>query len=193
MSNSSGTRRRRIDVDQYYRMAEVGILGADERVELIDGDILTMPPIGSRHSHAVGALMRALVRALPDSVALVTCQNPMRLSRFSEPQPDLLVLRPKEGGYREAHPSATETLLLMEVSDTTLRYDLGRKLRLYARHEVPEVWVLDLNAERLHMFREPRAFGYESRLVFERGTAVALQALPDVLISWDLALGPRAE
>jgi Uma2 family endonuclease len=149
-----GVTRHRISVDEYYRMAEVGLLAPDARVELIEGEIVDMAPIGSRHGGAVYELTRLLVRAVGDR-AVVLVQGPIRLGRRSEPQPDLALLRPRADGYKRSHPTAADVLLVIEVSDTTLKYDLQTKVPLYARHGITAVWVFDLENKRLRTFRTP--------------------------------------
>jgi Uma2 family endonuclease len=143
-------------------MAEAGVLSPDDRTELIEGEIVDMPPIGSTHADVVRLLTQHLVRAVGDS-AVVSVQLPVRLSRHSEPQPDLALLRPKAEGYRQAHPTADDVPLLIEVSDTTLHYDLGKKARLYAKHGVPEYWVVDLVGSRVWRHRTPSGTGYSER------------------------------
>src|ERR1051325_266182 len=123
-------------------MGKAGILKAGDRVELIEGEIIQMPPIGSRHASCVGRLTRLLVPALRDR-AFVYVQNPVRLDELSEPVPDLAVLKPRPDDYSTGHPRSGDTLLVVEVSDTTLSYDRGRKLPLYARQRVQEVWIVE--------------------------------------------------
>jgi len=152
-------RAHRLSVDEYYRMAEVGLLAPDARVELIEGVIIDMPPIGSRHGWTVAQIVKRLNATVGDT-AEVFSQSALRLGRFSEPQPDVLLLQPRGRAYRKAHPAASDVLLVIEVSDTTLRYDLERKAPLYARHAVPEIWVIDVNRDELHVFRDPQDGGY---------------------------------
>ena len=173
--------RHRITVDEYYRMAEVGLLAEDARVELIEGEIIDMAPIGSRHGAAVDRLARLLHRAVGDQ-AVVRVQGPVRLSRSSEPQPDLALLKPREDFYASGHPAGPDTLLIIEVSDATFRYDSTVKLPLYARHGVPEVWIVDLKGQRLHLFRSPAddRFTDESSVTDPGLTPIA--ALPGVVI-----------
>src|SRR5690606_27227174 len=146
-------RRHRITVDQYHRMGELGWFAEDERTELVDGEIIDMPPIGSRHASVVEHLT-ALLTAVVGNRALVRPQLPIRLGDDSEPQPDVELVRPRADRYRHAHPTATDTLLAIEISDSTLSYDLKVKVPLYARYGVPEAWVIDLEAGRLHRFGE---------------------------------------
>ena len=149
----------RLTVDDYYRMAEVGVLSPDDRTELIEGEIVDMAPIGSVHADVVRMLTKRLVTAFGETAEL-SVQLPVRLSQRSEPQPDIAVLEAKAARYRHAHPSATDVLLLIEVSDTTLRYDLKVKARLYATHGVREYWVVDLVANRVWRHRQPSGTRY---------------------------------
>lgn len=151
--------RHRLDVEAYYKMIEAGILGRNERVELIDGDVIDMNPIGSAHAAITNRLNRLLSRAT-DRRALVSVQNPLRLDAYSEPEPDLMVLRPRDDDYRASHPTAFDVLLLIEVSDTTLAYDRTTKLGLYARHGIPEVWIVDIFGTGVEVFRQPKEGAY---------------------------------
>jgi Uma2 family endonuclease len=152
-------RPHRLTVADYYRMAEVGILAPDARVELIDGEIIDMAPPGSSHAGTVDYLLKVLARAVGDS-ANVRVQNPVRLSRYSEPQPDLALLRPHEDFYRADHPTAEDLLLVVEVAASSLRFDRKKKVPLYARHGVPEVWLVDLGGQRLVRYRSPEQGTY---------------------------------
>lgn len=152
-------RRHRLSVAQYHRMGEAGIFAPDARVELIEGELVEMAPIGTRHASTVNRLNRLLVAATGKQ-AVVTVQNPLRLGDHSEPQPDLLLLRPREDFYAAAHPVATDVLLLIEVADSTARLDREIKLPLYARHGVAEVWIVDLDARLLLVHRDPAGDTY---------------------------------
>ena len=159
----------RLTVDDYYRMAEVGVLSPDDRTELIEGEIIDMAPIGSVHADVVRLLTKRLLPAFGET-AEVSVQLPVRLSQRSEPQPDIAVLKGKAEGYRHAHPSASDVLLLIEVSDTTLRYDLKVKARLYATHGVREYWVVDLLGNRVWRHRQPSGTRYAHISEFTAGT-----------------------
>jgi Uma2 family endonuclease len=148
-----------ISVDEYYRMAEVGLLAPDARVELIEGEIIDMPPIGIDHAGVVNLLTHLFVRAV-DTRAVVQPQVGVRLDLRSEPQPDLAVLAARADFYRGKHPAPEDVLLLVEVSDSTLRYDMDVKVPLYARHGIQQVWVIDLQHGQLHCFRTPRSGQY---------------------------------
>ena len=163
--------RHRFDVDDYYRMAEAGILSAKDRVELIEGEIVDMAPIGSAH----GGTMDCLTSWSPASSPTARCtgrvQGSLRLDRHNEPQPDLMLLRPRADFYRTSHPTAADVLLLVEVADSSLAYDRGPKLALYARHGVPEVWIVDLVGRAVEMCRGPGPEGYAERRRVTEGMA----------------------
>ena len=144
--------RHRITVDEYYQMAQVGLLAHDARVELIEGEIFDMAPIGSRHGGIVSKLGYLLSHAIGDR-AILRVQLPIRLSRSSEPQPDLALVRPLKDFYARSHPTASESLLIIEVSETTPLYDQRVKVPLYARHGIPELWIIDLQHLQMHFFR----------------------------------------
>ena len=155
-------RRHRLTVDDYHQMAEAGILADDDRVELIEGEVLDMSPIGSLHA----ALVRVLARWLSEVAgrhAIVAVQDPIHLDDTNEPQPDVALLKPRADCYASAHPGPADTLLVVEVAESSLAYDLGVKVPLYARHGVPEVWVVDAATRTTHRFRNPAADGYATR------------------------------
>lgn len=145
--------RHRLTVEAYYRMAEAGIFAPEDRVELIEGEVIDMAPQKSRHASVVTELLNRFVLAAGAN-ARVACQVPLRLSARSEPEPDLMLLRPREDRYAGAHPTPADVLLLVEVGDSSARYDREVKLPLYARHGVAEVWLVDLEANRLRFFRQ---------------------------------------
>jgi len=174
-------RRHRYTVGDYQRMGEAGILGADDRVELIEGEIVDMAPIGSAHAGTVDYLVAAFLRAVGDR-AIVRSQNPVVLGSRSAPQPDVLLVRPRSDFYRLAHPVAADVLLAVEVADATLRYDRETKIPLYARHGVPEAWLVDIEASALHVFREPSAEGYLHETRVTDLAAVTVERLPGVTL-----------
>lgn len=174
--------RHRITVDQYYRMGELGWFADDARLELVDGEIIDMPPIGSRHA-SVLEHMSSLLTAVIGARALVRPQLPIRLGDHSEPQPDIALVHPRGDRYRNAHPQAGDTLLLVEISDSTLAYDRKVKVPLYARHGIPETWVVDLQHGQVHRYAKPTGGTYtvtSSTTGFARMRIDALDAEVDL-------------
>lgn len=153
-------RRYRLSADGYERMGEAGILGEDDRVELLEGEIIDMPPIGSPHGGAVKRIANRLVHAIAETEAIVAVQDPLRLSDFSEPEPDIALLKPRDDFYSARHPGPEDVLLLIEVAETSLRYDRDKKLPLYARAGIPECWLVDLSGKALWIYRDPGPEGY---------------------------------
>ncbi|HEX7050479.1 MAG TPA: Uma2 family endonuclease [Longimicrobiales bacterium] len=173
--------RRCFTVDEYYRMTEVGILGADERVELIEGEIVEMASIGSRHAACVNRFTRIFVRGVGEA-ALVAIQNPVRLSDLSEPVPDVAVLRPRPDDYAEAHPGPSDVLLLVEVADSTVSYDRDRKAPLYAVAGIAEYWLVDVVAAAVEVYRRPSAGGYEEVDTYREGDTLRPIAFPELAV-----------
>lgn len=176
-----GSTRHRLSVDDYYRMAESGVLAPDARVELIEGEIFDMAPIGSRHAGAVSWLIKLLATAVHDS-AVPTAQSPVRLSNISEPQPDLMLLRPRQDFYRRSHPTARDVLLLIEVSDSTVRYDREIKIPLYASYGVREVWLVDVEQPELRCYRAPHNGGYLEMTATQAPGLMPIPALEGVSV-----------
>jgi len=181
-------RRYRFTVDQYHRMAEGEIFHPECRVELVDGDIFEMSPIVPWHAGAVNVLTQRFVSGLGDR-AVVHVQNPTELDAHSEPQPDVMLLKPRADFYRHAHPRPEDALLLVEVSDTSLAHDRGRKLHLYARDGVPEVWIVNRRADAIEVFRVPSPEGYREATRVRRGEELAPAAFPDLRLSASDILG----
>ncbi|WP_114313239.1 Uma2 family endonuclease [Thermus caldifontis] len=174
--------RKRFTVEEFHRMAQAGLLGEDDRVELLEGEVWEMSPIGSRHAAAVRRLRRLFTPLEMEGVCLIAVQDPVRLSPFSEPQPDLALLQPRPNLYQEAHPGSEDILLLVDVAEASLAYDLEVKAPLYARHGVLEFWVLDLEGKRLHVFRSPSPEGYQEVQVLVPGAHIAPLAFPSFLL-----------
>ena len=169
--------RRQFTVIEYQRMAQSGILHEDDRLELIDGEILQMSPIGSRHIACVNRLMGNITSQVGQQV-IVSVQNPIQLSDYSEPQPDLALLRAQADFYADALPTAQDTLLVIEVADTSLEYDRDVKIPRYAQANIPEVWLVNVKAERVTVYTQPTEQGYQRMQHFQakeviRGTTVA--------------------
>ncbi|MCB2264201.1 MAG: Uma2 family endonuclease [Candidatus Thiosymbion ectosymbiont of Robbea hypermnestra] len=170
--------------DQYRVMGETGIFHEDDRVELIEGEIIEMSPIGSLHAGTVNRLQTLLMQAVV-ARGIVSTQNPLVLGSFSEPQPDIALLRPRSDFYAEAHPTPEDVLLLVEVAESSLHYDRRVKLPLYARHRIPAVWLVDLPNERLLLFSEPMAHGYRVTETADLRHPLGLPGLPG--LSLDLS------
>ena len=156
-------------------MAEAEVFDPKDRVELVDGEVLEMAPIDSRHAGCVNRLNYLFVSRL-GTRAVVAPQNPVEVDDYSAPQPDLVVLRPRADFYSNAHPAPDDVLLVIEVSNTTLRFDLGRKTDLYLGGGVPEVWVIDVNAEVVHVAMPG------GRRAVGRGESLAPQPFPDLVL-----------
>jgi Uma2 family endonuclease len=175
--------KHHLTVADYHKMGEAGIFKEDARVELINGELFDMPPIGSGHSGIVRILIHIFSRVV-GALALVDVQNPVVLGDDSEPQPDIALLKPRDDFYTRSHPTPEDVLLLIEVADSSTYYDRSIKIPLYARYRIPEVWLIDLPHKRLEVYRSPNT----EHAVYQRfeqyydGT-VSPQLLPDVTIS----------
>ena len=164
-------------------MADSGILGEDDRVELIDGAIIDMAPIGQDHAASVNGLNRTLVMAC-GHLGIVSVQNPLRLDRFNEPQPDFVVFRPRDDSYRTgARPGPEDTLLVVEVADSSLRHDRLVKLPLYARAGIVEVWIVDLRRRTVDVHRDPGPEGYAAVATLGAADSVTLALLPAITVA----------
>jgi Uma2 family endonuclease len=173
------TRKKLFTVDEYYRMAEAGILTPNDRVELIDGEVITMSPIGNRHAGCVAAATHAFSQAFAGRT-VVSVQNPLRLSDYTEPEPDIVLLKPRADFYRTKRMWAEDALLVLEVSDTTFAYDRDVKLPRYAAAAIPEVWIEHLEDDALWVYRDPAGTSYRFSLALKGTDSVSVQALADV-------------
>src|SRR5262249_21192817 len=160
---------------EYYRMADAGILRPTDRVELIEGEVVEMSPIGDRHAIAVNRANMVFARGLGDKV-VVSVQNALRINPYNEPQPDVVLIRAREGFYGIQHPRPDDVILLIEISDTTVRYDRNVKLPIYARSGIREVWIVDLNEKSIHIHREPSNSIYGVVETKTRGESLSPQA-----------------
>ena len=170
---------RLFSVDDYYAMAEAGILTHDERVELIDGEITEMSPIGSRHASAIYSL-EYLVPSQLGGRAIAGAQNPLRLRGHVEVQPDFMILKLRDDFYASSHPGPEDVLLLIEVSDSTLDFDRNVKLEMYANAGIPEVWIANIPERVVEVYTDPVNGVYTNRQVFGLGEDVSPLAFPDV-------------
>ena len=171
----------RLGVDAYHQMIDNGIFDEDDRVELIEGGLRAMRPIKPDHAGKNNRLNRLLNQRVGDA-ALVTVQNPLTLPPHSEPEPDLMLLRPRDDFYERANPTPNDTLLVIEICDSSLRYDQEVKAPLYAAHGVPEVWLVDLQHRRLEIYREPGTDGYRLILRPDATEVVSPVLLPGLRV-----------
>ncbi len=172
-------KQRRFTVDEYHRMGEAGVFSENDRVELLDGRIYVMSPIGSEHASCVDRLTRLFVLRTGND-AVVRVQNPVRLADDSEPEPDLALLEPREDAYASEHPAPASVLLIVEVADTSLAFDRDVKLPLYAEAGIPEVWIVDLENDTVHAYRNPSGNGYATHDACGVDEEVPVKTLPDV-------------
>ncbi len=182
-------KKKLFTVDEYYEMARVGILTESDHVELIEGEIVEMSPIGSRHQAIVDELAYIFFNAVGDRARL-RIQGPLRLADVTEPQPDVQLLTQREDRYVNNHPTQLDALLVVEVADTSLAYDREYKSTVYSMRGVPELWVLDVNSPRLFVMREPAELGYRVIMELEAGDVISPLALPDLSFAVSDLLAP---
>ena len=180
--------KRQFNVTEYNRMAETGILSEDDRVELIEGEIVEMSPIGSRHAACVRRLDALFNRRLGGMVQ-VSAQNPILLDDYSEPEPDIALLKPRSDFYAEAHPLPSEVLLVVEVADTSVEYDRQVKAPLYARAGIPEMWLVNLPEEMILVYTQPENGAYQNHRQFMQGDSFSSTTIPDLTLSIEDILG----
>ncbi|RMG13476.1 MAG: Uma2 family endonuclease [Cyanobacteria bacterium J055] len=173
---------RRITVDEYHRMGELGILNPDERVELIDGQIFNKPMKGTPHSAAVGRTDNLLRNRLSGRV-LVRLQDPVRLNDYSEPEPDIAVVVPNPSFYEDHHPTLEEIYLIIEVADSSLNRDTEFQAVVYGRSGISDYWVLDVTNRQLHVFREPSLEGYRQIMVLSDEDSISPLAFPEIVLA----------
>jgi len=174
--------RRHFSIGEYERMVETGILREDDRVELIEGEILEMSPIGERHAACVRKVNRTLMRLVGDR-SLVSVQSPIAIPEWSEPEPDVALLVPRADFYATGHPEPKHVQVLVEVADSSIDYDLTVKVPLYARAGVKETWVIDLRKREVIVFTNPRLGVYRTRRAFGRGETFETKRVPGLAVS----------
>ena len=182
-------RIRRITVAEYYRMGEAGIFGPEERVELLDGLLIAMPPGGPPHDYGVQRMTSAFYERFAGR-AYISGQAAVTLDRWSEPEPDVMLCTLPHEQYAVAHPKPSQVLLVVEVAASSLRYDAGMKLRAYARRGVREYWIVDVEHSHVDVYREPRGERYTKHERAGRGQSVAPTAFPDDAIAVNDILPP---
>ena len=174
--------------EEFQRMGEAGIFRQDARLELIEGEIIEVSPIGSPHAACVKFLTRLLYSLFGDTF-IVGVQDPVRLNDFSEPQPDVSLLRWRDDDYREKHPTPADVLLVIEVADTTVVKDRTIKVPLYARSDVPEAWLVNIPDERVEVYSEPAGGAYQRAEVFGRGDDARPQTVEGLVVNVGELLG----
>ena len=174
--------RHRLSVEAFHRMIEAGVFKEDDHVELIEGELCQMPPIGPSHAGKNKRLNRLFATQVGEQ-ALVAVQDPLTLPMHSEPQPDLMLLRPRSDFYEHSNPLPADVLLLVEIAETSVQYDRQIKLPLYAGQGIPEVWLLDLARQQLEIYRQPSAEGYQQCLQPPKNQTIAPLALPGLFIN----------
>ena len=179
--------KRTFNVEEYYQMVKAGILKEDDRVELINGEIVTMSPIGSRHAGCVKQLNALLSSQLQES-AIISVQDPIQVDDYSEPEPDLAILKPRPDFYAERHPLPADVQVVIEVADTTLTYDRAVKLPLYAKAGISEVWIINLSENTVEIHTIPQTGIYRKVEFFKAGDCLTSSIFPHLEITADQAL-----
>lgn len=178
---SANPNKHLTNLDEWRRLGEANIFPPNARIELIDGEILDMAPIGFNHSGHLNRINKVFARLIPDEL-ITSIQNPLQLGDLSEPEPDFMLLKPNPDFYSSRHPVADDVLLLIEVADSSLAFDQNQKLRLYALHGIPEYWLLNLNDSSLEVYRQPNGEVYAEKTTLRAGSQVTLSQVPDISI-----------
>jgi Uma2 family endonuclease len=181
-------KRRQFTIQQYRQMLTSGVLQEGDRVELIEGEILEMAAVGSRHTSQVKRLNRIFSTRIAPSI-LISVQDPIELGPRSEPQPDLALLRFQADFYQSAHPQAEDVYLLVEVADTTLEYDRTIKAPMYAQAGIREYWIVNLVDGLIEVYTQPHHQNYQQITRYRRGQTIAIQALPGLVFDVSEILG----
>jgi len=178
----------RLNVSQYHQMSEVGIFSENDKVELINGEIIEMSPIGRRHTACVNRLNSVFSQLLGKKV-IIAVQNPIILNNLSEPEPDIALLQPRADFYESGHPQPQDIFLLIEVADSSLEYDRDVKTPLYASSGITEVWLVDIYEQAIIVYRYPSKNGYSDIQKLSRGEKMSIQAFPEINLVVDDILG----
>lgn len=181
-------KRYPISVQMYHVMAEHGAFAPDERVELFEGEIIDMSPIGSRHARIVDFLNHFL-KTIQRTDVIVRIQNPVILSDLSEPQPDISIVRYRDDFYKDSLPNGSDVLLIIEVSDSSVEFDRSRKTPKYASAGIPEAWLIDLEGERIEVNSMPKETTYGLVRIYQRGEDAVSETIAELKISVDKVLG----
>ncbi|HYW52821.1 MAG TPA: Uma2 family endonuclease [Dongiaceae bacterium] len=188
MAHTAGTTEQLVTVEEFDRMWDSGIIGPEDRVELIEGRLVRREPVNAPHASILLRMMHKLTRTLGD-LAMVTPQLPIVASERSKPFPDIALVRPRDDYYAAKLPVPDDVLAVIEVSHSRLRYDRGEKLRLYARVGVADYWIVDVKKKRIELYRERHDLGYGSVTVAEKGGTVAFSAFPNIVFSVNELVG----
>ena len=175
-------------VDEYYLMAQSGVFAQDDRIELIEGEVIEMSPIGKHHSGCVNRLNKLLNRDIGELV-VVSVQNPISIDHFSEPQPDVALLKPRADFYSNSHPTPTDVLLAIEVAETSVDYDRGVKMALYARAGIPEAWLIVLARDLIEVHSQPKNGKYQKIQRLKRGKTIVSSSVAGLSVKVDDVLG----
>jgi Uma2 family endonuclease len=178
----------RLNVSQYHQMSEAGIFSENDKVELINGEIIEMSPIGRRHTACVNRLNSVFSQLLGKKV-IIAVQNPITLNNLSEPQPDIALLKPRADFYESGHPQPQDVFLLIEVADRSLEYDRDVKIPLYASSGITEVWLVDIYEQVIIVYRYPSENGYSDIQKLSRGEKMSIQAFSEINLVVDDILG----
>lgn len=179
------TPKRRFSVEEYHRLARSGILKEEDKVELVQGEIVEMSPIGPKDASTVTRMVRLLTEIFKDQY-LISPQNPIQLGLDSEPEPDIVILKEKADFYATCHPKAEEVIFIIEVADSTLQYDKEVKLALYAQSGIAEYWIVDLQAHQLMIHSFPDGNTYQQLECFQSGEDVFSTLLPNTIALVDV-------
>lgn len=176
----------RFSVDEYYKMIELGLITDYEKAEIIEGELIKKMTIGDRHAFVVDFLTKFFIKNAPETVR-VRVQNPLRMSDYNEPEPDIVLADlTKYDGKR--HPRPAEVILVVEVADASLKYDRNTKLPLYAAAGIPEIWIVNLQNDIVEVHQKPSLDIYQLTTVFKRGETVISSVMPDLRIDVDKIL-----
>jgi Uma2 family endonuclease len=178
----------RLNISQYHQMSEAGIFSENDKVELINGEIIEMSPIGRRHTACVNRLNSVFSQLLGKKV-IVAVQNPIILNNLSEPEPDIALLQPRADFYESGHPQPQDIFLLIEVADSSLEYDRDVKIPLYASSGITEVWLVDIYEQVIFVYRFPSENCYSYIKNLSRGEKMSIQAFPEINLAVDDILG----
>lgn len=185
---SAPVRKHLTDIHEWQRLGEANIFPPNSRLELIEGEILEMAPIGCNHSGHLMRIMHYFAQVVGEN-ALLNAQNPLQLGDISEPEPDFMLLRPRADFYSSQHPVAADVLLLIEIADSSLAFDQTQKLRLYAMHHIAEYWIINLNNHCLEVYREPQGETYAQKMTLRAEDAVTLTQVSGLTITVNALLG----